>query len=92
MPIILLVNALIFLFCHHSQFPADSLVSAHTSSHARIGSVEVIPHARTALATVGKKNTPTNTSALELFVWYSTLALLWLAAIAPVHRKKPTIH
>lgn len=89
MPIILFVNALIFLLYHHSQFPSDSLVSAHTSSCACIGGVEVIPHARAAL---GKENTPTNTSALELFVWYSTLALLWLAATAPVYRKNTTIH
>lgn len=86
MPIILLVNVLIF--CHHSQFLLASLVSAHTSSHAHIESVEVIPLARAALASVGKKNTPTNSSALEFFLWYSTLALLWLAATAPVYRKK----
>lgn len=92
MPTILLVNALIFLFYHNSQFPPDSLVSAHTSSHACIGGVEVIPHARAALVSMGKKNTAENTSALELFVWYSTLALLWLAATAPVHGKNTTIH
>lgn len=75
MPIISLVNALIFLFYHHSQLSSDSLVSAHNSSHACIGGVEVIPHARAALASVGKENTPTNTCALELFVWYSTLGI-----------------
>lgn len=86
MPMILPVNALILLFCHQSQFSPDSLVSHQQACN--IGGVEVIPHARAALASAGRKNTLTNISALELFVWYSTLALLWLAATAPVYRKK----
>lgn len=53
----------------------------------------MIPCARAALASVGRSNAPTSTSALELFVRYGTLALLRLATTAPVNRKKshPTL-
>lgn len=53
----------------------------------------MIPWARAALASVGRSNAPTSTSALELFVRCGVLALLRLATTAPVYRKKshPTL-
>lgn len=47
-----------------------------------------IPCARAALASAGRSDAPTSTSALELFVHCGTLGLCWLATTLPIYRRR----